>query len=705
MSNILVDAYYSLGRKINKMTGGSVGDTEQGIVSEKLPELTLDMKNEDLLKVTTKFQSAWEESPVYNEWVQHGDQNKDYWQGKHFSRPELDKSRAQQDNVIFEALETWIPQTINKNPDPEVDLYPGMPVQPQDVQYAQDMQQELGDLGEELRIRMKLKRAARQWSIFLLGVGKLGWDVNKNIPTIKIIRSRKVILDPDATIDEDGYTGEYIGEHRKLKASVILAVPGLEDGAAKYIKDLVKDDLGTEIAFIEWWTNKYMCWTIGGTQVILKKQNPHWNYDQQVPLPSEDETGQAPLQAAPEGQPAIPQLPVMASAPEETGSAPEGSEPQPEAPQPEQGEAPVAAPEIAGENPQPQEPVQAMTTQKGVNHFATPKMPYIFLSMFNLGEQPVDSTSLIGQNLSNQDLINKRIKQIDKNADNMNGGLVVSLERSGLTKEGAKGVTEAIRKGGVVAIPAGDPRAAVYRPDTPGLPNDIYQQLVDVRARVRGIFGVQGSSQAGLEPDKTVHGKLLNRTLDTDRMGGGISAYLEQFADDAYDWFVQLKLVYEDKYQAMPQQPKVRVSIKEGSLIPKDATTLANQAITLAGAGQMSRLDLYKALQYPNPEEMAANAWLEVNAPDILYQGDPRVAQAVQRQQQAAQAEAQAKAQGAAKGPSESISFKDLPPDGKAQMAAQAGIHLHPEGIAAHDALNKEPPPGAQEENPNQPSP
>ncbi len=36
------------------------------------------------------------------------------------------------------------------------------------------------------------------------------------------------------------------------------------------------------------------------------------------------------------------------------------------------------------------------------------------------------------------------------------------------------------------------------------------------------------------------------------------------------------------------------------------------------------------------------------------------------------------------KGPSESISFKDLPPEGQAQMAAQAGIQLSPEALKAH---------------------
>lgn len=43
----------------------------------------------------------------------------------------------------------------------------------------------------------------------------------------------------------------------------------------------------------------------------------------------------------------------------------------------------------------------------------------------------------------------------------------------------------------------------------------------------------------------------------------------------------------------------------------------------------------------------------------------------------------------APKGPSESISFKDLPPEGQAQMAAQAGIQLDPQILAQHQAVQQ----------------
>ena len=41
-------------------------------------------------------------------------------------------------------------------------------------------------------------------------------------------------------------------------------------------------------------------------------------------------------------------------------------------------------------------------------------------------------------------------------------------------------------------------------------------------------------------------------------------------------------------------------------------------------------IDLYKRLEYANPEELAANMWLETNAPHILFKNNPLVQEAIQ---------------------------------------------------------------------------
>jgi len=617
MSNAILEAFYSLGNKLNKRSGSVSSDTQEGVISEKLPELKLDMEDKDIIELTEKWEKSWNGSEAKTKWEKKAQENEKYWLGEHFNRPDADKTRAIVDNVIFESLETYLPQVTRRNPEPMVSLAAIEDETPEAQQFAKALQNELGDLADELKLRLKLKKAARHWAISLLGAAKMGWDLNKDIPTVRIIRAQKLILDPDATIDEDGYTGDRIGEYRKMAASTILKIVSDDENATKVMTDLVGDKTATEVQFIEWWTPTYMCWTMG-KNVLLKRKNPHWNYETETPAMADD-----------------------------------------------QGMTPV------DENGEP-----VMDTAPGLNHFAIPKIPYLFLSVFNLGKQPVDDTSLIGQNLSNQDRVNKRIKQIDKNADSMNGGVVVSLARSGLSKEQAKGVTEALRKGGTVAIPDGAPDEAIRRIPGQGLPADVYNDLVDVRNRTKDIFGTRGSSAAGLESDTTVRGKLMNRNLDTDRIGGGVSEYLEQLADEIYNWLVQLLYVYDDRFQGK-QAPKVCVSVKEGSLLPKDSTTIANQAIELAGAGKMSTIDLYKRLDYPNPEELAANVWLEVNAPEVLYADNPKVQQVMQQRAQASQNAAQ-------KPPSTSISFKDLPPEGQAQLAKQAGLELHPEAIAAY---------------------
>ena len=58
---------------------------------------------------------------------------------------------------------------------------------------------------------------------------------------------------------------------------------------------------------------------------------------------------------------------------------------------------------------------------------------------------------------------------------------------------------------------------------------------------------------------------------------------------------------------------------------------------------------------------------------------------------QLAEQQAQEQAANSAKPPSESISFSDLPPEGKIQMAAKAGIKLSPEGVMEQEQQSNTP--------------
>ena len=630
-----------LGADINKAKGR--GDEDAiGVVSELLPELTLNISDDDLISLTDKWKSKWDESTIKSDWLKMADENENYWKGKQFNKLGTQVERPLQDNIVFEGTETFLPAATRQNPEPLVELKSTEQKTEVNLKFVEIIRNRLADWADETKLRLKIKKAGRHWFISLLGVAKMGWDLTNNRPALKIIRAKKLILDPDGVSDEDGYSGKYVGELRKMEASILVELVDKQE-AKETIKEEVKSEMGTDVQFIEWWTPDYLCWTLK-KKVLLKKKNPHWNYSQEE---------LAKLTQPENKEPDKPSDASFGVKPEESTLG--------------QPEAPILSPFME----QPALPVH--------NHFVSKRMPFVMLTVFNLGKSPVDENNLITQVLPQQDVTNKRLRQIDANADNMNNGMVVSEERSGLTRDEAKQVTNALKRGGTVVIPTGDPNTAVARFPAAALPADLYNNLIDQRNRFRDILGVTGITPAGIKNDDTVRGKIITRGLDTDRIGGGITEYFEQFADDIFNWVVQLMYVYDDIFvEAQGANiPKLKISVKEGSLLPKDATTKANQAIELANAGKMSLLDLYKALEYPNPEEMAANVWLEATVPWFLYKDNDKVKEAMKMMQQ--------QQKGQEKPPSESMNFKDLPVEGKIQMAKQAGIEIAPEHVLAEE--------------------
>lgn len=253
------------------------------------------------------------------------------------------------------------------------------------------------------------------------------------------------------------------------------------------------------------------------------------------------------------------------------------------------------------------------------NHFATPKMPYTFLSVFSLQEAPHDITNLIEQNLSNQDRVNERDAQISKNLKVSNNSLVVS----GLSfnSETAREAAIAVEDGDPIISPNGDTSAVVRLP-APNLPSAIFQAQDNDKNSLRSIFGVQGLSYQSQNEDTTARGMILNQSHDSTRIGGGIGDALEQVADNIFNWQVQLYAVFydEDHYAAVMGtgaavgyskinsanlNRKFVVSVAPNSMQPKDEITEQNLAIDLANKGWLDPINLFKKLNYPDPMETA----------------------------------------------------------------------------------------------------
>lgn len=540
----------SLGANINKVKDED-RETIEGVISDYLPELKVDLKDEELLKLSKHWTDKWDK---YNKNLKKRQERcEKYWLGvNNFDGDilNLGTDEPNSDNLIFEALETFLPIATKKNPEPVV-LADGTE---EGYILSKKMSKMLISLADTLSLKMKGKTLVRHWALYFLGVGKVGWSQIDDDISLSIIRPQRIILDSEAYIDEKGeYSGEYIGEIKTDTAeNLIKRFPSKE----KYIKEKANGMLGTSVNYTEWWTDDMVFWKFEN-EILDKIRNPHWNYDKTENATEVDDFG---------------------------------------------NESDVVKNVV------------------GINHFLHPKKPYIFLSVFNIGNRPNDNTSLIEQNIFQQNKINKRQKQIDENVDNMNNGWVVSLANAGLTKEQASSLAHALQKGNVAVIPNGTPRNAIDRISGAGLPADVFNSLVDARNELRGVFGITGLTPQGTSQEQTVRGKIITREQDSTRIGGGITDYLEQWYDHVFNWFVQMIYVYYTEEKMFPVlgiggsqeyisiinsefKKKLVISIKEGSLIPKDDLTRRNEAIDLWGAGAIDPLTLFELLDFPNPKE------------------------------------------------------------------------------------------------------
>lgn len=306
------------------------------------------------------------------------------------------------------------------------------------------------------------------------------------------------------------------------------------------------------------------------------------------------------------------------------------------------------------------------------NHFAVPKKPFVFLSVFSLQERPHDITGLIEQNIPNQNKITRRTEQIDGNITQSNNGTLFS--ENNFNQETAKQAANALKKPGFqVLVPQGGPIAeAIVRLPPPALPNGAFDDLENSMNNLRSSWGTQGITSQEQKPDTTARGMVMNENRDTSRIGGGIGDVVEQsVARNVFNWLVQLYMVfYDEKHfgaimgagkateyvtlQAKDIDRQLIVGVTPNSMKPKDQVSKMNQANELFQMKAIGPKILLETLDFPNPDDAAADgalwavdpmSYIKLNFPELSQQLEQMQQQQLQVQQQAAQQEAQQQAQ------------------------------------------------------------
>lgn len=460
------------------------------------------------------------------------------------------------DNLIFEAVETFLPIANRANPDPVVTGGDS----PEGIKLSKDTKNMLVDWASKNKLRMQLKKGTRHWILSKLGVWQISYNVIKDEIDLETVNPKQMKFDPDGYWDEYGlFRGDWLSRSKKKSAGTLKEMfPKFETK----ILELSKGNMTRKLDLEEYWYKGTDIFYFLGEDCLGTFKNPNWNYD-----------GEA-TRVDPETQQVI-KVPIM-----------------------------------------------------GKNHKfgpSAPTFPFVGLSVLSTDEHPHDDTSYITQNIPMQDMVNKRFRQIDRNADSQNNGALAS--GSSFTKEQAAEAATFLRKGGTVWVPNGDVNTAWKRDAAPGLPADIFNQLNDARSELRNIFGTAGSNAQSIAQQDTVRGKIMTQQADSSRIGGGVTEYIEQCADTIYNMVVQFVYVYYDKPHEIPSMGMngateisqirntdytvdVTVTVKDGSLIPKDPLTERNEAMDLWTAQAIGLPELYERLDFADPMESAKQTLL-----------------------------------------------------------------------------------------------
>lgn len=262
--------------------------------------------------------------------------------------------------------------------------------------------------------------------------------------------------------------------------------------------------------------------------------------------------------------------------------------------------------------------------QKIANITDEPIKPYIWFNYLNTGRSFIDETSLFDQAKPQQDILNKRGRQIMENADYANPRILVN---GGALEQGdADKIVNKSPKTVVVLNkmkPEDNINNAVVKVEATMLPDYVISDKYDTRNEIDTMMGTP-SVFRGEQPQN--QSKTLGQDLLIKQQAGALQDDLVVVINEAYaryyKYLAQMFNVYmTDDYWIMTKgndgrytaillssdsiDTNVKVGVQANSNLPLDRDSQSNVAMNLAGAGLIDPLTLYRDLGLPDAEERA----------------------------------------------------------------------------------------------------
>jgi hypothetical protein len=253
---------------------------------------------------------------------------------------------------------------------------------------------------------------------------------------------------------------------------------------------------------------------------------------------------------------------------------------------------------------------------KETNVLFVPPKPFIGFNYLNLGHSYIDETTLFDQAKPLQKILNKRQKQVNENADYVNGRWVGS--KKALTEEdGAKMINRGSKT--MTLVNAEDVGKAVQVLNPQQLPTWVVETIQDCRNEIDTIMGTPSIFKGANPQNKDT----LGRDMMLKQQAGALQDDLVRSVQYAYQDYYQIKLqmmrtYFTEDYWFQVKggdgkfdfvmlngdtiDTNVRIGVEVDSTLPLDKAMIRMNAKELLQANKIDYLTAMEDMGLPDPD-------------------------------------------------------------------------------------------------------
>jgi len=274
------------------------------------------------------------------------------------------------------------------------------------------------------------------------------------------------------------------------------------------------------------------------------------------------------------------------------------------------------------------------------NFLPQPSKPYVLFNFLREGKYAIDDTSLTEQAASQQDILERRGRQIVDNADQANAARVFNtmmIKASDAQKYTGDPNDNILVKG--------DVRMAFARVPAPSLPRYVLEDKYDARREVDNIFGTHAPLRGEGSESPTLGQEVMSQRSDLGRTAS-LTEAIEKGATRVYELMAQVMKVFAVEEQVVRYvgsdtgrttfikfmndkiEDGVEIIVRPGSMAPDDKMSDRNEAVELAKAGgRIDPLTFAEKWHIDKPAEFAKRLFMFLFMPDqyaqeILHMGE-----------------------------------------------------------------------------------